>query len=72
MDPDPTPEPAPFFIDFKDAKKNSYFFLVTSPQAHHLQSKKLIILFKFCVNIFLQAILQYAQHIYEKRERSGS
>jgi hypothetical protein len=25
--PDPTPDPTPFFIDFKDAKKMSYFFL---------------------------------------------
>ncbi len=37
--PDPTPDPPPFFIDFKDAKKKifSYFFYL--PQAHHLQSK---------------------------------
>ncbi len=39
-DPDPTPDPTPFFIDFKDAKRKSYFFLITCPQAHHLQSKK--------------------------------
>ncbi len=29
MDPDPYPDPTPFFIDFKDAKKNlfsSFFF----------------------------------------------
>jgi hypothetical protein len=41
-DPDPTPDPTPFFTNFKDAKKNifSYFFLITCPQAHHLQSKK--------------------------------
>jgi hypothetical protein len=41
-DPNPTPDPTPFFIDFKDAKK--YFlhiFLITYPQAHHLQSKKI-------------------------------
>ncbi len=35
VDPDPTP----FFSDFKDAKNfSSYFFLLTYPQAHYLQS----------------------------------
>jgi hypothetical protein len=31
MDPEPTPDPTPFFIDFKDAKKiffSSYFVLI--------------------------------------------
>jgi hypothetical protein len=39
-DPDPTPDLTPFFSDFKDAKKLffSYFFLITYPQAHYLQS----------------------------------
>ncbi len=37
--PDPTPDPTPFFTDFKDAKKYFFiFFLITCPQAHHLQS----------------------------------
>ncbi len=41
-DPDPTPDQTPFFIGFKDAKIFfSYFFLITFPQAHHLQSKKI-------------------------------
>jgi hypothetical protein len=32
MDPDPTPDPTPFFNDFKDAKnKNSYFFSYNLP-----------------------------------------
>jgi hypothetical protein len=47
MDPDPTPDPTPFFIDFKDAKKKDIFFiffLITCPQAHHLQSKKFNVL----------------------------
>jgi hypothetical protein len=35
-DPDPTLDPAPFFREFKDAKKA--FFLITHPQAHSLQS----------------------------------
>ncbi len=35
----PAPDPTPFFSDFKDAKKKfSYFFLITYPQAHYLQS----------------------------------
>ncbi len=40
-------DPASFFIDLKlkDAKKNSYFFLLTCPQAHQLQYKKNLI---FC------------------------
>jgi hypothetical protein len=38
MNPDPTPDPTPFFSDFKDAKKNSIFFLITYPQALYLQS----------------------------------
>jgi hypothetical protein len=39
MDPDPTPDPTPFF-DFKDAKKKkfSYFFLITYPQAHYFKN----------------------------------
>jgi hypothetical protein len=49
MDPDPTP----FFSDFKDAKKLSYFifFLITYQQAHYSQSKKLIFLLKYGVKI---------------------
>jgi hypothetical protein len=53
-DPDPTPDLTPFFIEFHDAKKNifvSYFFLITCPQAHHLQSKKFNFCLKFCVTI---------------------
>jgi hypothetical protein len=32
------PDPIPFFSDFKDAKKNCQFFLLTYPQAFYLQS----------------------------------
>jgi hypothetical protein len=41
-DPDPTPDPNPSFSDFKDAKILNflYFFLITYPQAHYLQSLK--------------------------------
>jgi hypothetical protein len=69
VDPDPTP----FFIDFKDAKKNifSYFFLFICPQANHLQYKKFFAKI-LCKNDILQALYQSAQHIYEKIEGSGS
>ncbi len=29
-DPDPTPDPTTFIIDFKDAKKNIFFFHIFS------------------------------------------
>ncbi len=32
---DPTPDPTPFFNDFKDAKSN--FFLITYPHAHYIK-----------------------------------
>ncbi len=50
---DQDPDPTQFFIDFKDVKKYflSYFFLITCPQAHHLQSKKFTFLVKFCIKI---------------------
>jgi hypothetical protein len=54
MDPDPTPDPTPFFSDFKDA--NFFFFIVFS---YNLPSgilcSVLKILLKFCVKIYLQA-----------------
>jgi hypothetical protein len=66
---DPDPDPTPFFIDFKDAKKNlsSFFCLLTSPQAHYLQSK----LFKFfakilCTNFICRHYFRpLKKHIYE-------
>ncbi len=54
MDPDPTPDPTPVFIDFKNATKNicfHIFFLIACPQAHHLQYKKFNFLLKLCVKI---------------------
>ncbi len=72
MDPDPTPDPTPFFIDCQDAKKKkSDFFSYNLPQAHHLQSKKIDFLPTFCGKI-LQALFQTAQHISEKREGPGA
>ncbi len=45
-----------FFLHWLQWMKNivfSYFFLITYPQAHYLQSKKLIISLKYCVkNLF--------------------
>ncbi len=76
MDPDPgpPPDPTPFLSDFKDAKKK--FFLhslpITYPQAHYLQSSKLVFLLNFVLNPILQALFQTAQHFLEKREGSGS
>jgi hypothetical protein len=57
-DPDPTPDPTLFFIDFKAAKKIFFFIflLITCPQAHHLQFKKLNLVLKF----YLQALFQSA------------
>ncbi len=40
-DPDPTLDPTPFFSVFKNGEiffSFSYFFLITYPQAHNLQS----------------------------------
>jgi hypothetical protein len=53
MDPDPTPDPPPFFTDFKEEKNIfiNIFFLTTCPQAHHLQCKKYDFLLIFCVKI---------------------
>ncbi len=53
MDPDPSPDPTPFFSNFKDAKNYflSYFFLITYPQAHYLRSWKFNFLQKFCIKI---------------------
>jgi len=47
-------------------KKNYIFFLITCPQAHHLQFKKFNFFAKIC--LILQALFQSAQHIYEKRK----
>jgi hypothetical protein len=71
MDPDPTPDPTPFFIDFKDAKNIFFlhiFFLITCPQAHHIQSKKINFVLKF----YFLGIISVRSNIYEKREGSGS
>jgi hypothetical protein len=68
--PDPAPDPTPFFNDFKDAKKN---FLLTCPQAHHIQSKKLNFLLKFCVKIlFCRHYFSPLNTFMRKREGSGS
>ncbi len=79
-DPDPylwlmDPDPTPFFIDFKDAKKIifSYFFLITCPQAYHLQSKQFNFLLKFIVKIlFCRHYFSPLNTFIRKREGSGS
>ncbi len=50
MDPDssPTPDPIPFFSNFKDAKNYNIYYL---------QSKKLIFLLKFCVIFYFASII---------------
>ncbi len=49
------------------------FFLITYPQAHYLQDEKVNFFPKFCVKIlFLKALFQSAQHLYDKKEGSGS
>jgi hypothetical protein len=56
MDPDPIPDPIPFFIGFMNAKNEFFFiifFLATCPQAHHLQSKK----FNFVLNFLLKCYI---------------
>ncbi len=46
------PDPTPFFSEIKDAKNCfSYFFLITYPQAHYLQSLIYCFRKKFCVKI---------------------
>ena len=51
-DPDPTPDPTAFLTVRMHKKKDFfYFFLITCQQTHHLQSKKLNFLLKFCVKI---------------------
>ncbi len=45
---DPASDTAPFFSDFKEAKK---IFFITYPQIHYLQSLKFNFLLKFCIKI---------------------
>jgi hypothetical protein len=60
MDPDPTP----FFIDFMDAIMLlfTFFFLLTYPKAHYLQSKKFIFFLSFVAKFYFESIIQSAQH----------
>ena len=70
---DPDPDPAPFFRNFKDAKKFSYFsynlptVTLSSVLKYYFFAK---ILFS---NFILQLLFQSStQHVYEKREGSGT
>jgi hypothetical protein len=72
MDPDPTPDPSTFFIDFKDAK-NIFIFFYNLSTGTSSSDQKILFFSKFlCKNFILQALFQSSQHIYEKREGSGS
>jgi hypothetical protein len=53
LDPDPAPDPTPFFSDFKD----TYFFLTAFLQAHYFQSSKFISLQNFFVKILVCKII---------------
>jgi E3 ubiquitin-protein ligase DOA10 len=52
MDANPTPDPTPFFSDFKNAKKYIIFFSYNLPVGT-FSLKKLIFLLNFCVKILL-------------------
>jgi hypothetical protein len=71
MDLDPTLDPTPFFSDFKVAKKK---FLSYNLPTGTLSSVLKIKFFDkiMCLNFILQALFRSAQHLYEKREGSGS
>jgi hypothetical protein len=72
MDPDPTPDPTPFFSDFKDVN----FFHIFSyylPEGTSFSVLKIKFFAKILrKNFILQALFQSVQHIYEKREGSGA
>ncbi len=68
-------DPTPFFDDLKDVKKLffSYFFLITYPQVHHLQSQKFNFLPKFCFKIlFCQALFSVRSRHFWEKGRIGS
>jgi hypothetical protein len=81
MDPDPdltplpTPDPTPFFSDFKEAKK-IFFPKVFSSNLYAGTLSPVLKMYFFAKilrkNFILQALFQSAQHLYEKREGSGS
>ncbi len=56
MDPDPAPNPDPTpdlsLVALGMQKKFSYFFLITYPQEHYLQSYKFNCLINFVLNLF--------------------
>jgi hypothetical protein len=50
MDPDPTPNPTPFFRDFKDAKKKFFVFFSSNLSAGTLSS--VLKIYFFAKNFF--------------------
>jgi hypothetical protein len=51
------PYPTPFFIDFQNTKKNSYFFLSRYACGQVISQRKLNFLLKFCVNFYFAGTL---------------
>jgi hypothetical protein len=74
MDPDPTPDPTPFFSELKDEKKIIFFifFSYDLPAGTLSSVSKILFFAKFFVLKFyciLQALFQSAQHLYEENGR---
>ncbi len=73
LDPGPTPDTTPFFTDFKVAKKKFIFFSYNSPTGTSSSVKKIKFFAKnFVLKFNFAGIISAAQHIYEKRQGSGS
>ncbi len=71
---DPDPDPTPYSSVTKDAKKENFFIFFSYTFSGTLSSVLKIIFFVkiLCENPILQAFFQSAQHLYEKKEGSGS
>ncbi len=68
------PDPIPFFNDFKDLKQKQKIHIFSYNLSTGTSSSVLNYFFVkiLCKNLFCQALFQYAQHIYGKREGSGA
>jgi hypothetical protein len=61
LDPNPAPDPTTFFIALKDAKRIfSYFFLITCPQANHLQTE----IFNFLLDLSVKIL--FSRHYFSQ------
>jgi hypothetical protein len=70
-DPDPTPDPTPFFSDLRMEKNNFFHIFSFNFPTVILFSVLKISFFAqiLCLNFILTALFQSAQHIYEKKVR---